>query len=415
MRPRHSSHAPRHTAPRARPVPAGSESWPKPWVQLKYFNFHPNFYPNMIAAAAAAEGDVVTVMDRDGKPFGHGFYNSAARVPLRVFHHGAEPLAEDHLEKRLADAVQLRTETLRLPETTDAFRVVHSDADGIPGLMVDRFAGVLSVEISTLAAWQRIEHWLPQLHEMLGTHQTVLHFDDRAAEAERASRRAVEDLRARLASEVTAARIQENGVRFLVNFESGHKTGFFCDQRDNRAQFARWTRGLKVLDVCSYTGGFAVSAKAGGAGEVTGVDLDEKAIEVAKKNANLNQLRVSFVHADAFTWMRQMQKNGETWEAVVLDPPKLIHSRESFEEGRAKYHDLNKLALSLVKRGGLFATFSCSGLMSVEEFEEIVMGLAHRQGRKLQILDRSGAGPDHPVMSNCPESRYLKSLWARVW
>ncbi|HEY2573362.1 MAG TPA: class I SAM-dependent rRNA methyltransferase, partial [Verrucomicrobiaceae bacterium] len=302
-----------------------------------------------------------------------------------------------------------------LPETTDAFRVVHSDADGIPGVMVDKFADVLSIEISTLAAWNRIEQWLPILHKKLGTGKAVIHFDDRAAEAERVTRGAVEELHAKVSSDVPSVRIQENGVRYQVNFESGHKTGFFCDQRDNRAQFARWARGLKVLDVCCYTGGFAVSAKAGGANEVTGVDLDEKAIEVARKNANLNQQRVSFVHADAFTWMRQMQKNGETWEAVVLDPPKLIHSRESFDEGRAKYHDLNKLALSLVQRGGLFATFSCSGLMSVEEFEEIVIGLAHRNGRKLQILDRTGAGPDHPVMSNCPESRYLKALWARIW
>lgn len=407
--------APRPTRPPMRVAPEGSSSWPKPWVQLKYFNFHPNFFPNMIAAADAAAGDVVTVMDRDGQPFGHGFFNPLARVPLRIIRHGAEPLTEQHLENMLMSAVKLRTETLRLPESTDAFRVVHSDADGIPGLMVDKFADVLSVEITTLAAWRRIESWLPLLHEKLGTKQTVLSFDERAADAERMPQRDIDETRARLSSDVSSVRIQENGVRFNVNFESGHKTGFFCDQRDNRVQFARWTRGLRVLDLCCYTGGFAVSAKAGGAEEVTGVDLDEKAIEVAKKNANINNHRVSFVHADAFTWMRQMQKNGETWDAVVLDPPKLIHSRDTFEEGRAKYHDLNKLALSLVARGGLFATFSCSGLMSVEEFEDIVIGLAHRNGRKLQILDRTGAGPDHPVMSHCPESRYLKALWARVW
>lgn len=407
---------PRHPpGPRPRRTPEGSGSWPKPWAQIKYFSFHPNFFPNMIGAADATAGDIVTVMDREGNPFGHGFYNPGARVPLRVFRHGAEPLAQDHFESSLAGAVRLRTETLRLPDTTDAFRVVHSDGDGIPGLMVDKFADVLSVEVTTLAAWQRIEVWLPLLHGKLETRQAVLSFDDRAADAERIPRKDIDDVRTRLSSEVANVRIRENGVRFNVNFESGHKTGFFCDQRDNRARFAKWARGRRVLDICCYTGGFAVSAKVGGAEDVTGVDLDEKAIEVAKKNANLNIQRVSFVHADAFTWMRQMQRNGETWEAVVLDPPKLIHSRETFEDGRAKYHDLNKLALSLVARGGLFATFSCSGLLSVEEFEDIVIGLAHRNGRKLQILDRTGAGPDHPVMSHCPESRYLKALWARVW
>jgi 23S rRNA (cytosine1962-C5)-methyltransferase len=217
-------------------------------------------------------------------------------------------------------------------------------------------------------------------------------------------------------AKLNATRITEHGVRYGVNFEHGHKTGFFCDQRDNRVQFAQWVRGARVLDVCCYTGGFSIAAKKlGGAAEVTGVDLDETAIAQAKKNANLNQERITFVHADAFSWMRQMQKNADAWDAVVLDPPKLIHSREGFDEGKAKYHDLNKLALSLVRRGGLFVTCSCSGHMPAELFEEIVVGLAHRSGRKLQILDRTGAGPDHPVMSNCPESRYLKVLWARVW
>lgn len=407
--------SPRRHPARSRAAPPGSDAWPRPWVQLRYFGLHPNFYPNMIAAANADPGESVTVIDRDGQPIGHGFFNPGARVPLRVFRHGPGPLPADHFENAIENAIRLRLDTLRLPELTDAFRVVHSDADGIPGLMLDKFAEVLSVEVTTLAAWQRIESWLPRLHARLGTRETVLGFDERAAEAEGVGPGQVEELRTRLSSGIAGVRIQENGVRFQVNFESGHKTGFFCDQRENRARFARWTRGARVLDLCCYTGGFGVAAKVGGAAEVTGVDLDERAIELAKRNANLNQQRVGFVHADAFTWMRQMQRNGDTWDAVVLDPPKLIHSREGFEEGRARYHDLNKLALALVTPGGLLATFSCSGLMPVTEFEEIVIGLAHRQGRKLQILDRTGAGPDHPVMSHCPESRYLKALWARVW
>ncbi|WP_172683183.1 class I SAM-dependent methyltransferase [Verrucomicrobium spinosum] len=124
-------------------------------------------------------------------------------------------------------------------------------------------------------------------------------------------------------------------MRFHVNFAEGHKTGFFCDQRNNRAQLGRWVKDCRVLDVCCYSGGFSVAAKLGGAAEVIGVDLDEKAVEQARKNANLNQQRIDFVHADAFTYMRQMQRNGATWDAVVLDPPKLVHSREGFEEGKA--------------------------------------------------------------------------------
>lgn len=387
-------------------------------MQIKYFTFHPNVFPNMIAAASAdaKRGDVVSVYDREGNPFGHGFFNPRAKVPLRIFTHGADPLDAAHFENAIRAAVSLRLDTLRLAEQTDAFRAIHSDGDGIPGLMVDKFGDVLAVELSNAAAHQRIAGWLPLLHELLGTKHAVIHFDENAARAEVFSPVLVNEELAGTSARLSSARITEHGVRYVVNFEHGHKTGFFCDQRDNRAQFARWVRGARVLDVCCYTGGFSIAAKKlGGAAEVTGVDLDETAIAQAKKNVNLNQERVSFVHADAFTWMRQAQKNAETWDAVVLDPPKLIHSREAYDEGKAKYHDMNKLALSLVKRGGLFVTCSCSGHMPVEAFEEIVTGLAHRNGRKLQILDRTGAGPDHPVMSNCPESRYLKVLWARVW
>ena len=411
-RPTSFSHGPARRQNRA---PHGSESWPQPWVQTKYFSFHPNIFPNMVAASSPAAGDLVTVMDKEGRPFGHGFYNPHARVPLRIFRHGEAPLEDDYFERLIDDAIALRLKTLRLGETTDAFRVLHSDGDGIPGLVVDKFADILSVEVTTSAVWARLEKWLPRLHDQLGTKQAFVHFDDRAAKFENMSPRDIEETTALLSTAEPAARITENGVRFHVNFEHGHKTGFFCDQRDNRAKFARWAQGARVLDVCCYTGGFSVSAKVAGAEEVTGVDLDEKAIAVAKRNANLNQQRVSFVHADGFTWMRQAQRNGERWDAVVLDPPKLIISREGYEEGQAKYHDMNKLAMSLVKPGGLFVTCSCSGLMPVEAFEEIVIGLAHRNGRKLQILDRTGAGADHPVMSNCPESRYLKALWARVW
>lgn len=371
----------------------------------------------MIAATSPGvkPGDAVAVYDREGNPFGHGFFNPKARVPLRLFHHGPEPLAADPFPGLLRQAVDLRLHVLRLHEKTDAFRVVHADADRIPGLMADKLGDVLAVEISNTAALRRVGEWCALLHERLGTRQQIIHIDDHAIRAESLFHQEVKNLLDPLNSAAPATRITENGMRFQIDFEHGHKTGFFCDQRDNRAQWGAWVGGLRVLDICCYSGGFSIAAKLGGASEVTGVDLDEKAIEQAKKNANLNQQRISFIHADAFSWMRQMQRNGETWGAVILDPPKLIHSRDGFEEGKARYHDLNKLALSLVEPGGLFATCSCSGLMPVETFEEIVTGIAHRSGRKLQILDRTGAGADHPVMSNCPDSRYLKVLWARVW
>ena len=173
-----------------------------------------------------------------------------------------------------------------------------------------------------------------------------------------------------------------------------------------------------MLDLCCYSGGFALAAKVlGGAAEVTAVDLDEKAIASAKRNANLNQARVEWVHCDAYPYARQMRKDGKKFDVVVLDPPKLIMGRDELEqqEGMEKYEDLNSLGIVITEPGGLLVTCSCSGQLSAEDFERMAIRSAHRVGRKLQFLDRTGAGEDHPVMSNCPESRYLKVLWARVF
>lgn len=400
------------------PAPAtsapGSEHWRAPWAQMKYFSFNPAVYPNMISAVSpdAGAGDLVSVYDKDGNRFGTGFYNPKARVPLRVLDHHHEEFDESALDARLEAAIDLRLNTLRLNEVSDAWRVIHSDGDGLSGLIVDRYADVLSIEVTTLGIWKRLPRWLPRLHERLGTKQHVIETDPDIARIEN-MRRA--DVPQADDDAPRSVRIREHNVRYQVSFEDGHKTGFFCDQRENRVKFAQMAKGRRVLDLCCYTGGFALAAKVlGGCEDVTGVDLDEKAITQAKKNADLNQTRLTWTHGDTFTWGRQMQQNGELWDAVVLDPPKLIHTREPEEAqlGRNKYYDMNVVALSLLKRGGLFVSCSCSGLLEVAEFEEIVMRAAHRSKRRLQILDRPGAGADHPVMSNCPDGRYLKTLWA---
>ncbi len=396
----------------ADPAP-GPADRPTPWVQLKYFSYGSQLYPAMIASASpdAAPGSLVTVYDRDGRRFGAGLYNPSARVPLRMFHHGETPFGEEDFLRLLDRALALRLEVLRLPEVTDAFRVVHSDGDGLSGLIVDRFADVLSVEVHSLGVWQRLPRWLPHLHARLGTRREGIEVSDLAARAERMSRRDRPP-----PARLPPVKIREHGIRYEVDFAEGHKTGFFCDQRENRLRFGRLVGpSLRVLDLCCYTGGFALAAAVHGrAADVTGVDLDEKAIARARRNAHLNQVRVSWVHCDAFSYARQMQCNGEQWDAVVLDPPKLVAGRDNFRDGQRRYEDLNGLAMALVKPGGLLVTCSCSGLVSAADFERFVCRAAHRQGRRLQILDHTGAGPDHPVMSNCAESRYLKVLWARV-
>jgi 23S rRNA (cytosine1962-C5)-methyltransferase len=227
------------------------------------------------------------------------------------------------------------------------------------------------------------------------------------------------------------ATIQEYGSRFRVNFAEGHKTGFFCDQRDNRRQLAQYCAGRSVLDLCCYTGGFAIQSKClGEAGEVTAVDLDERAIELARENAQLNRARIHFVHADVFAYMRDMLRGGRSYDVVVLDPPKLIRSRRELEEGTRKHFDLNRLAMQLVRPGGLLLSCSCSGLLGNVEFTRLLISAARQasvpgdegdsarrsvtSGRRMQILARTGAAQDHPVAANCPETEYLHAVWMRL-
>ncbi len=381
-------------------------------MQMKYFSYNPCVFASMVGAASpdAEGGAIVTVYDRKGERFGSGLYNPKARVPLRVFSHGPEKIDEAFFIEALRRAARLRTEIFKLHEVTEAYRVVNSDGDNLSGLVVDRYGDLLLVEVHSLGVFQRIADWVAVLHEELGTSREIVRVDPEVA--------AIEGIDNTWSNppKLTSTKIRENGIRYEVNFEEGHKTGFFCDQRDNRERLTRYVKDKRVLDLCCYTGGFSISAKVnGGAGDVTAVDLDERAIEQAKHNGNLNQVRIKWVHGDAFTWIRQMQHNGELWEVVVLDPPKFVESRRDEAFGRKKYEDLNALGMTLIEPGGVLVTCSCSGLLSAVDFEALVIKAAHKQGKRLQILERTGAGPDHPEMSNCPESRYLKVLWARVF
>ena len=391
----------------------------KPWAQLKFVTFQPHIFPRMLGGVSpdAKAGDLVTVYDKLGQRLGAGLYNPRAKIPLRVVCHSAEPVGEDYFEAAIRRAVMLRRDWLKLDEQTDAWRAVNSDGDGLSGLTIDRYDDVLFCDVTSLGISQRLPKWLPLLHELCGTKHTHLYVDHDLGSLEGIKPSLMKDVTATAPAKV---RIREHGVRYEVDFAEGHKTGFFCDQRDNRLRFSRLVKDARVLDLCCYTGGFSLAATVlGGAADATGVDLDETAVAQARRNQNLNQVppaKLHWVHADAFAYARQMQQNGEKWDVVILDPPKFIFTRDAAGnwEGRQKYEDLNLLSISLVKPGGIFVTCSCSGLLSLEDFEAHVIKAAHRQNRRLQFFDRTGPGPDHPVYSNCLESRYLKVLWARV-
>jgi 23S rRNA (cytosine1962-C5)-methyltransferase len=397
----------------------------RPWAQLKFFTFQPAIFPRMLGDVSrdAKPGDLVTVYDKAGYQLGAGLFNPRAKMPLRVVAHTPDAVCEEYFDIALRRAVALRRDQFTLDAVTDAYRVINSDGDGLSGLTVDRYADVLFCDVYSLGIFQRLPRWLPLLHELLGTRHARVHVDHEIASVEgiktgrwgeaRGGKAAVEE------ESPEKVKITEHGVRYEVDFAEGHKTGFFCDQRDNRRRVGSLAKNVRMLDLCSYTGGFSINAAKGGASEITAVDLDEKAIAQGRRNANLNQVspnKLKWVHTDAFAYARQMVKNGEKYDLVVCDPPKFVFTREPAgrAEGMGKYSDLNQLAINLVKPGGVFVTCSCSGLVSEEDFEGAVIKAAHRNNRRLQFFDRTGAGVDHPVFSNCLESRYLKVIWARV-
>lgn len=384
----------------------------------------------MIDAAdpAAKPGDVVNIYDKDGGLFGRGLFNPRSQIAVRVLSAGDAAIDDEFWRQRLRAAIELRR-TLRIEESTDAYRLVHAEGDGLSGLVVERYADVLAFELFSLGIVQRFELLARIVAEELGPPsrldrvgavpspwRVVYRVDERSASIEGVPERC----RSGVATGTDAQRlgevtIRENGVRFRVDVVRGHKTGFFCDQRENRRRLAALCRDARVLDLCCYTGGFALAAKLlGGAREVTAVDLDEDAVGLARQNANLNQARVQFVHADAFAYMRQMLENGREYDVVVLDPPKLAPTRADLEDALRTYYDLNRLAVRLVRRSGLMLSCSCSGLVTPHAFAEMLQRAARNAGRRLQVFDRTGAGPDHPVAIECPESEYLKAFWLRV-
>lgn len=385
---------------------------PQPWVRLRSASSSPFIFKRMIAAVdpAARSGDAVSVYDRGGRLFGQGLYHAKSQIAVRILTYEDRPIDETFFRERLEQAVRWRQQLFAADERTNVYRLVHAEGDGLSGLIVERYADWIAIELFSLGMYQRLDTIKRLLTDLTGVERFVVRADDRIEQ--------IEGFRVdpQLSDAVTGTpEIAESGIRFRVDLRGGHKTGFFADQRENRRRLAQLARGADVLDVCCYTGGFGIYAgQLGGAKSVIGVDLDENAVDLARRNANLNQLRIKYVHADAFGYLRQMQTAGNKYDVVVLDPPKFVGNREEFTEGARKYGDLNALGMTVVRPGGLLVTCSCSGSVARQPFLDIVKAAAGRVGRALQIVDQTGAGPDHPVMANCPESEYLKCVWARV-
>lgn len=383
-----------------------------PVIQLKIErrSNHPWIFQKMVEKPVAKPkpGTLVDIVDNTGKWVGRGFYNGHSRIALRVLTEDRhEAVDEAFFSRKIAEAVALRRELLRLDEHTDAWRVVHSEGDGLSGLVVDRYGDLLVVEFFSAGAFRHREWVYAALREQFPGCRFYSFAEEHVQKQESF------DFRAPPAPEPSI--VTEHGLKFRATPGSGHKTGFFADQRDNREFLSRFTAGKTVLDICCNSGGFAIYAKArGGATEVTGIDLDEEILEVAEKNARLNNAKVKFTQADLFPYLRDAQQRGDQWDVVILDPAKLTRDREQVIAALKKYNDMNKLAMQVVKPGGVLLTCSCTGLVSEEEFLDMIRRAAFYAGRTVQVLKVSGAGGDHPFMAHVKESRYLKAVFCRV-
>ncbi|WP_066098750.1 class I SAM-dependent rRNA methyltransferase [Xanthomonas massiliensis] len=382
-----------------------------PVVHLKnaWRSSHPWIFQKLVEKPAAKPkpGSIVDVVGVDGEWIGRGFYNGHSRIAVRILE-TRQDVAVDAawFARRIADAVALRRQVLKLDAVSDAWRVVHSEGDGLSGLVVDRYGDLLVVEFFAAGMFRHRE-WI---YEALRAQFPGCRFH--AFAEEHVQKQESFDFRGDTATE--PAIISEYGVKFRADPAGAHKTGFFADQRENRQWLSQHVENKRVLDLCCNTGGFAVYAAVRGAAEVLGVDIDADVIDIAKGNAKLNGVRPKFVQADIFPWLREAAVRGDQYDVVILDPAKMTRDRDQVITALKKYLDMNKLALGVVKPGGLFATFSCTGLVAEDQFLDMLRRASFYSGRTLQILKVGGAGPDHPFLANVPESRYLKAVFCRV-
>ncbi len=373
---------------------------------------HPWIFRKMVALPRRAPpaGALVEVRSKSGAFVGRGIFHPGQTICLRLLTAiPDEEVDENFFFRRLAAAKALREEVLGLPARTDSYRLAHAEGDGLSGLVIDKFADLLVVQPQCAGYLHLADHIAAALRRLYTAGRVAFRVDKRVEEREGVS---LASLAARFPCPPTAM-ISEDGRRMRVDFAVGHKTGYFLDQRDQRAAVASLAKGREVLDLCCYTGGFAIAAMCGGARSCTAVDLDEKALALARQNAALNGAAVNFLHADAFDLLRDWRGRERQADLIVVDPPKLAAVKDEVPCAMRAYGDLNRLALSVLRPGGIILTCSCSGLISDETFLRIVRRAAEEAGVALQIFREAGAAPDHPVRADFPEGKYLAAIYGR--
>jgi 23S rRNA (cytosine1962-C5)-methyltransferase len=371
---------------------------------------HPWVFQGSIASGKADPGETVRVEASDGRFLAWASFSPSSMIRVRAWSFDeAERIDAAFFERRIAKAVSLRA---RLPIESDGVRLIHGEADGLPGLIVDRYADVLSAQFLSAGT----ERWKPVIADLLLKATGLQRLYERSDSGVRGLE-GLSPVAGWLRGEgATAVTIREHGWRLTLDVAEGHKTGFYLDQRDNRQRFSELVRhfGLKrVLNCYCYTGGFTVAALAGGAESVVSVDSSAPALQRAAEHVALNGFdpaKAEFVDADVNQYLRDSLKAGRSFDAIILDPPKFAPTAAHAERAARAYKDINRLGLKLLAPGGLLLTFSCSGGIGAELFHKIVAGAGLDAGVDGAILARLEGACDHPTTITFPEGEYLKGL-----
>ena len=355
-------------------------------------------------------GDVVDVLAPNGRFFARGLYNPASKIRVRILSFEDEPITEQFWKNRLAQAVRLRQ---KIVTGTNAYRLVYGEADRLPGLVVDRYDDVLVMQTLSAGMDRRKDLLADLLCQESGATRVYLRNDAKSRVLEGLP---VERgfLRGRGA---TTIEVQEGTARFLVDIERGQKTGWFCDQRENRLVAARFAAGAEVLEVFAHTGAFGIHAALAGAKSVEGLDVSEEALVLARSHAALNKVedRCLYRMADAFDEMRKLERSGRRYDLVLLDPPAFARSKQAVPRALAGYKDVNLLGMKLTKPEGFLVTSSCSHHVTEQELWTGIRLAARDAKRQIRLLEQRGQASDHPILATMPETRYLKCFILQVF
>lgn len=368
---------------------------------------HPWLFSGAVASASGDGSDGhAEILDAGGRPLARGAYSPDSQILARLWTFDGRVPDAALFRERFAAARKLREECLP-PETT-GYRAVNSEGDLCPGVLLDVYGGVAVLELLTRGT----EIWRDDLEAAA----REVFAPTRLITRESGSARDSGKSEIRPTSEFLTAPFLENGLHFFADLSGGQKTGFFLDQRDNRARLRALSRGRTVLNLFSYSGAFSVAALAGGAARAVDVDSSASALALAREHRLGNGFSTEdsdFVQADVFEEVRRRAAAGERWDVVVCDPPAFAKKKADVDRAARGYKDVNRVAMALVAPGGWLLTCSCSGLVDADLFQKIVFSASVDARVSFALVARQGAGPDHPVSLDCPEGEYLKGFWLR--